>query len=228
MEIRDRMKKSEFWGAMILLGLHVVLFPVLLNLYAFKLQKYFSVAQLNFMYYSLSTVLVFAYLGRFLRRSFDVLLDNILRCLKYFALAWLVYYGLALVVSPLLGLINAADVNANDENVLTMLDSERGVVMAMTVFLAPLVEECIFRGGLFCGLQDKSRVLAYGVSIAAFCIYHVWQYALINMDLAYLIYALQYVPAAVALCWCYDKSGSIWTSIAFHMAFNFMSLKLVM
>lgn len=53
-----------------------------------------------------------------------------------------------------------------------------------------------------------------------FCLYHVWQYAVLLWDASYLLLAIQYIPAAVVLCRIYERSGSIWTSIFFHMSVN--------
>ena len=41
------MKKSEFWGAMIMFALHVLLFPVLISLFMIRWPHVLSSAQLN-------------------------------------------------------------------------------------------------------------------------------------------------------------------------------------
>ena len=218
----EYLKKSEFWGAMILLSLHVILFPVVLNLVVLFFPDAFSLATMNLLYYVVSAVLSFVFLGGFLRRSFDTLLDNTFRCVSSFALGWVLYFVLAFVAGFILQALSLNDLNPNEETIEQLLEQQRNYIVVMTVFLAPIVEECIFRGGLFCGLHQKNRFLAYAVSIAAFSLYHVWQYALI--DPKYLLFALQYIPASFVLCWVYERSGSIWTSILFHMSFNAFTL----
>lgn len=218
----EYLKKSEFWGAMILLSLHVILFPVVLNLVVLFFPDAFSLATMNLLYYVVSAVLSFVFLGGFLRRSFDTLLDNTFRCVSSFALGWVLYFVLAFVAGFILQALSLNDLNPNEETIGQLLEQQRNYIVVMTVFLAPIVEECIFRGGLFCGLHQKNRFLAYAVSIAVFSLYHVWQYALI--DPKYLLFALQYIPASFVLCWVYERSGSIWTSILFHMSFNAFTL----
>jgi len=218
----EYLKKSEFWGAMILLSLHVILFPVVLNLVVLFFPDAFSLATMNLLYYVVSAVLSFVFLGGFLRRSFDTLLDNTFRCVSSFALGWVLYFVLAFVAGFILQALSLNDLNPNEETIGQLLEQQLNYIVVMTVFLAPIVEECIFRGGLFCGLHRKNRFLAYAVSIAAFSLYHVWQYALI--DPKYLLFALQYIPASFVLCWVYERSGSIWTSILFHMSFNAFTL----
>ena len=217
-------KKSEIWGALIMFALHVVLFPVLLNILVIVKPDMMSDTQLNLLYYCASFALTFVLLGKFLRRNFDSLLDNPWGSLKAFAIGWGIYFVLAVIVGVIMQAAGLTEENPNNEAIDSMLKQERGVMIAVTVFLAPVVEECIFRGGIFAGFYRKNRVIAYIVSIVLFSLYHVWQYAFAYGELRYLLLALSYVPASFALCWAYEKSGSIWTSIFFHMSFNLYAL----
>ncbi len=134
------------------------------------------------------------------------------------------YIALSFAAAYLLQLLNVTGDNLNEETVNTMLGDERGVIVAMTVFMAPVVEETLFRGGLFCGLYPRSRAAAYLVSMTLFCLYHVWQYAVLLQDVSYLLLAIQYIPAAFVLCFIYRRSGSIWTGIFFHMSVNALAV----
>ena len=100
-------------------------------------------------------------------------------------------------------------------------------MIAVAVFMAPLVEECLFRGVLFGAIRPRSRFWAYAVSIAAFALYHVWQYAFMYQDARLLLSALRYVPVSAALAFCYEQTRSIWPPVFFHMFINAMSLTLV-
>ncbi len=221
--MRDRLKTRELWGIMLLLALHVFVLPLLMT--AAQLFWHFdfgglSSSQINLAYYGFGILLAFAVAGKYLRRSFDSLLDNAFGALKSFLLAWLIYYGLLMALALITAQIPFFDNNNPNQSAITdMAVENRGIIIAMTVFMAPVVEEVIFRGGVFCGLYHRSRGLAYVISIAAFSLYHVWQYALFGGP-ALLLFAVQYIPASFALCWCYEKSGSIWTSIFFHMSVN--------
>lgn len=219
--MRDRLKKSEFWSAMVLLVLHVAVFPIALSMLVLAKPDLMTNAQINLLYYAVTTLLVFLFLGKYLRRSFDGLVDEPLRCVWTFVLGWIVYFLLSMAATFFLSAlgVDTAD-NLNEEAVGSMLGSERGLMIAMTVFLAPIAEESLFRGGIFCGLYPKSRIAAYIVSVVLFCLYHVWQYAVALWDASYLVMAIQYIPAAVVLCWVYERSGSVWTNIFFHMSVN--------
>ena len=189
--MRDSLKKSEFWSAMILLVLHMAVFPIALSLLMAAKPDLLSASQMNFIYYALSLLLVALFLGKFLRRSFDGLVDAPGRCLTSFALGWVAYIALGMIATYALKVLDINTDNLNEQTISTMLSSDRGIIIAMTVFLAPIVEESIFRGGLFCGLHQKSRVAAYAASIVMFCLYHVWQYAVLLWDASYLLCAIQ-------------------------------------
>ena len=213
---------------MIMIALQVLLFPTLLGILVAVRPGLLSESQMNLVYYCTSAVLTFVLLGKFLRRNFDSLLDNLWGSLVAFVVGWGIYFVLALAFGLLIKALGIGEDNPNNSAIEEMLEQDRGIIIAMTVFRAPIVEECIFRGGLFCGLYRKNRYLAYVVSIVLFSVYHVWQYALAAQDISYLLYAISYIPASVALCWAYERSGSIWTSIFFHMSFNAYALTVTM
>ena len=95
-------------------------------------------------------------------------------------------------------------------------------MIAATVFLAPIVEEAIFRGALFGLLRHKNRAAAYAVSALAFCLYHVYSQAL--TDPRELLFILEYLPAGLLLARCYERTDSLWGSILLHALNNGVAL----
>lgn len=228
MVFNDRLKISEFIGAMVVLLLHSVLIPRMVVYVAVFLGIGMSVAQLNLVCYFASFLLIVLFMHGYLRRSLDNFLDHPLHCLKcvFTALGVCIVLNIAvnLLLPTLLDKLELVSSNPNQTTVETLFDKDRRVMAVMAVLLAPMVEEPIFRGGIFCPLRRRSRVLAYVVTVLIFGMYHIWSYMLSERDLRYLVYILQYIPGGVALCWSYDKSGSIWTAILFHMSYNALSL----
>ena len=101
------------------------------------------------------------------------------------------------------------------------------MIIVAAVLLAPIVEETLFRGALFGTLRGRNRLLAYAVSALAFAVYHMWQYFIAGFEWQMLLFLLQYIPPSIALCWCYEKSGSIWAPITLHALVNFMSIQML-
>lgn len=222
--MRDRLSRGELTAAITILILHAVALPVGLSIYVSLNPSGMTEAQMNLAYYVISLALVALFLGRYLRRSFDSLADAPFRALSSFALGWCVYMLMSIVAAYVIQAIGFDTDNLNQGAINDMLDSDRGATVAMTVFIAPVVEESLFRGGLYCGLRPKGKLLAYVVSGALFCLYHVWQYAVALGDATYLLMAVQYIPAAFVLCWVYERSGSVWTAIFFHMSVNALAV----
>ena len=93
-----------------------------------------------------------------------------------------------------------------------------------TVFLAPPVEECLFRGLLFSTIHQKSRFLAFAVSALAFALVHVSGYLSYYGALGSLLLLLQYLPAGLALGWAYEKADTILAPMVIHMVINAISM----
>lgn len=221
-EFNNHMTKRQTILGFVYLPIHVFLLPLLLG----RLLPEMDVAELNLLYFGISAVLVLLIFFSHLRAHFDNFLDRkgwcLLTILMTLGLDYVLSYAVTLVAMllPMLG-----EENPNDMAVMDMLGAASGAVKACSIFLAPIVEEVLFRGVIFGSLRSRSRVWAYVLSIAIFALLHVWQYALAAADWTILLYVLQYIPVSFALCWCYERSGSIWCPIAFHMLINAMSFK---
>ena len=230
-KLTERLETHEQWGLIALLVLHVVTLPLLI----FSGMNWWdwdffglSTAGINAAYYLIDLVMCFFFAGSYLRRSFDSLLDHPVDGLLAVAFGFVMYYLLNLAVNLLCMPFDFfQQVNPNQSNLTDIARQSRGTIIAMTVLMAPIVEETAFRGGIFCGLYHKNRLLAYVVCVAAFALYHVWQGAFLQNDPSYLLFAVRYLPASVALCWCYDRGGSLWACIALHMLINSLSLVLM-
>lgn len=98
------------------------------------------------------------------------------------------------------------------------------VTVIVYVLLMPIAEEVLYRGLLFGTIKQRHRVLAYVITVVVFALSSVWPLAISAGDLRYFWNALEYVPMALALCWCYDKGGSIYTPIILHWVIHAVTL----
>ncbi len=219
----SRQTRGEAVAALVYLPLHAVLLPLLLSFLLLNFFPESSTAVFNLIYYALGAVYMLCFELRFLRRDFDPLCDRPIRCLTEVFIGYGLMLGMNLAVNLGLSLLPAD--NPNNAAVMDMAGSELGTVSAMAVFLAPLVEELMFRGAVFGRLRRRSRALAYGASMLLFSVYHVWSFAL--LDPRQLIYLVQYLPASFVLCRCYERTDSIWGPIFLHMLINGISLSVI-
>lgn len=222
----NTMPKPQRIAGWIYLPLHIVVIPLLVGILAVYVpilgvtEKNADLV-CNIVYYALGFAFCLIAFWGYLRGAFDILLDNIGKNLFMIFLAYIIYIMLGYVAGTLLMIIESGQViNPNNEYITTISEENYKATLALTVFIAPVVEEILFRGLVFGSIRAKSRVWAYATSIILFSVYHVWQYALVGMDASLLLYAIQYVPAAYALAWLYERTNCIWMPIFMHMIIN--------
>ena len=159
--------------------IHAVVLPLTLGMLLLAvLGELPSDVTCNVLYYLCGLVFTLIAMWRFLRRSFDTMVGSILRCLGMMFAAYGIDVLLSLVLQLGTSLIGELPVPNNDAVTgLARTDYKR--MIAVAVLMAPLVEECLFRGVVFGTIRPKSRFWAYAASIALFSLYHVWQYVLV-------------------------------------------------
>ena len=183
-----------------------------------------SAALQNVIYYYVLfavTVLIF---HKFLARTCRNLADNLGGACRMLLVGLVALYGLNELAYRLTNLIITNRTNLNDTAISAQMDSAPYMTLLIVVLLAPFVEEVLFRGLVFGNLKGKSRPVAYVVSCALFALLHVWQFAVVHQDVTYFLLMLQYLVPGVVLAWAYDRSGTLWTSIALHALANALSV----
>lgn len=218
---RSRMSRGETAAALGWLPVHILVLPMLLLL----LSPGISGADLNFWVYAIGALVLVPCCFRFLRRDFDRVCEQPGKILLQLALGWFLLVVSSRIVDYFMVLLQdlvPPEDNPNQAALEDLALQERGKIVAMSIFLAPLAEELMFRGGVFGLLRRWGRIPAYVGAVLVFAVYHVWQYAV--FDPRCWIFLLQYLPASWVLCRCYEKTESIWTPILFHMLNNALSL----
>lgn len=212
--------KREAVCVLAYLPVHAALLPLLLG--RLTAEGTLTEAQANFALYAVGVIYMLAAAWNFLRRDFHMLCDR-----PFFTAVEIIYsYGLMLLFNFFVGLcLSAAKLadNPNNTAVAALAREDYGTVAAMAVFLAPIVEELIFRAGVFTLLRRRSRTAAYAASMLLFSLYHVWGYGI--QDARCWLYIVQYLPASWLLARLYDRTDSIWSCIFFHMLVNGVSVK---
>ena len=109
------------------------------------------------------------------------------------------------------------------QEISAQIEDAPHMTLLIVIFLAPFVEEVLFRGLVFGNLRRKSAAVGYLVSCLLFALLHVWQFAVVNRDITYFLLMLQYLVPGLVLAWVYDRTGTLWTSIGLHAAANALS-----
>lgn len=218
---------QRVWG-LIYLPLHILVLPLFLNMLQFFLPGGLDEVTANIIYYGLGFVFCLSLMWKFLRAAYDRLCDNKLLNIIAFISGFFSYYFLSIISSAiLLAIVGDGYFNLNQESVKELAESSPNAMLGLAVFLAPVVEEVLFRGVLFGSIRRKNRLAAYIITILVFGIYHVWQSVLVTMDWRTLVYLLQYIVPGFVLCRMYERTSCIWIPIFMHMAINMIAMLLV-
>ena len=183
-----------------------------------------SPAMENMIYYyvlfAVTVVIFHAFLGRTTRYLFD----RFALVGKTIVAGMVAHYGFNELVYRLVNLVISSRTNLNDTTISAQIDDAPRSTLLIVIFLAPFVEEVLFRGLVFGNLKNKGRLMAYAVSALLFALLHVWQFAVNHQDVTYFLVMVQYLVPGVVLAWAYEHSGTLWTAIGVHAAVNALSV----
>lgn len=178
----------------------------------------------NILFYYLLFAVTLLLFHRFLWNTTRVFFENLNGALVTLCVSLLLFYGANELFYRVANVLMGSRVNLNDVTIAAQVNSAPRMTGLIVIFLAPFVEEVLFRGLVFGGLRASGRVLAYVISCALFAFLHVWTFALSNWDLSYFVLMLQYLVPGFVFAWAYDRSGTLWTSILLHGLVNALSM----
>lgn len=181
------------------------------------------VAEANVIYYLFLFIITLFVFWGFLRKDLEQLLDWLPENLFGVVLGLALAGGAALLLRQ----IPFLPVNPISRQYAEEFAAAPTATLVLILVLIPVVEETLYRGLFFGQLRGYSRTLAMWVSILFYTLAHVWRYALEVGDILYLLpLALLSLPMSIALTWCYDNGGSVWSCVVLHGALNGLSLLL--
>ena len=217
-------------GALFLLYLLVLpfvttpLFRGLEQLLGFDLTAHTENVIYYYVLFALTLVIFWIYIGR----TTGYFMSSTLPTLGTIALGLVGFYGLNELSYRVLELLWDGHVNLNDVAISAQVNDAPRSTFLIVVFLAPFVEEVLFRGYVFGNLREKNRTAAYIVSCALFAFLHVWQFAVVEQSLSYFLQMLQYLAPGLVFAWCYEKSGTLWGAIIPHAFVNALAVWQIM
>ena len=180
---------------------------------------------INIVYFSVNLAAVLLIFHGFLRQPFFA--GRFWNFVQSLVLGFALYYAGTWALQFALTKLAPGFTIYNNETISTLISDNQYVMMAVTVFVAPIIEETLVRGLVFGSIQPTSRVMAYIVSAALFTLMHNWQYFTLYPAGKVLLSCIPYLPASVALAWTYEKAGTIWASISLHAIVNALSFGLL-
>jgi len=174
-------------------------------------------------YYALfaATLLIFY---RYILNTTRRFLNALERTASTVCIGLLVFYGANELLYRVFRALFHSAANLNDMAITAQVNAAPRTTALIVIVLSPFVEEVLFRGLVFGGLKEKSRVIAYTVSCLLFAFLHVWTFALSSGDMSYFVLMLQYLVPGLVFAWAYDHAGNLWASMLLHAAVNALSM----
>ncbi len=212
------MTKKETVLGWCLMAAQLLVLPVAMVLLDAVLGLGLSEAMMNIILYSVCLVLTLGVFHRFLLHSARIALAAPLKCLRWAALGLGIYYLGSAVLSYIIVLIDPTFANINDQSIGAMAGEHYTLISVAIVLMVPITEETLYRGLLL--RAAKTRFGGYALSMAVFAAIHVLGYIGYAEPLTLVLCFVQYLPAGFALCWAYERAGTIWAPIIMHMTVN--------
>ena len=142
--------------------------------------------------YGLAAVFTALAFGKRLFAHYNIWVDNAGRVLLTLVKSFLLFLGLTAVLSLLLPMAVIEEmVNPNNEALMSLTGTDFRVTHALAIFIAPIVEETLFRGVVFGTLRPKYPFAAYAVTCLVFAGAHLWQF--VGQDAMLWLYLLEYL-----------------------------------
>lgn len=222
------MTKQEITGGIIFAPFYLLLFSLLIQF----LSRWFSLeltkAQMSLGYYILCAAGVLFVFRRFLAENLLIMWERPGRSVFGLLISLLCYYALILIFDALLEivlLVSSTDFyNRNDASLISDFSNGPALLLFISLILAPLTEECIFRGLIYSNLMRKSHALAVLVTAGCFSAIHVIPYVAEMTVLQTVISTLIYFPATIVLCEAYRRTDTIFCPMLVHTCINLISL----
>ena len=180
---------------------------------------------LNLIYFVVNLAVVLIIFRRFLRQRFFG--SSFWNFVQAVILGFVLYYVCTRLIEFAVTKLAGDFTIYNNETVESLISENKYVMLAVSVILAPIIEETLIRGLVFGSLHHTSRVLAYLMSCFIFVLMHNWQYFGLYPAEKILLSCLPYIPAAVALGWTYEKADTLWAAVTLHALINAMSYGLL-
>ncbi len=218
------LSKTEFIRGIYMLIAQQLVLPQLLAVIAVAFHITLTSATLNFVYFLINYLAAIVIFRKFLWAELDIALSNTTLVLSSAVIGYGIYYVLSTGIAYLIGWIDPDFSNLNDANIGSMSQQQFALMAVGTVILVPPAEELLFRGVLFNRIYEKRPIIACVISVVSFSLVHLIGYVGQYTPLAFFLAFLQYLPAGIALCFAYIRSGTIFAPILIHTFVNALAM----
>lgn len=183
-----------------------------------------SQVQINFLFFCINFGAVAVIFRKYLLAQARLVPDLIWKILSIAGAGFVAYWLLNILLTRVLLALDPGFASVNDVTVQRLVREDFFLMFLGSVILVPITEECLFRGLVFRGIYDRSRTLAWVISVALFAAVHVTGYVGAYPFWKLVLCFVQYIPAGICLAGAYRLSGSLLSPILIHALVNFVGM----
>ena len=143
--------------------------------------------------------------------------SNMFFCFKVEIFAMFLQVVMAILISKV------APTNTNQNLCNQNLTNDILITVIIAVFLAPFVEELVFKYIIFKSISKKYKIGAYLITGLCFGMLHCL-HGLLSGDFAQLMLIFVYFIPAVIECYVYKKTDNIFYLLIMHMIWNAVAI----
>lgn len=217
-------EQSLGWGYY---AFQLILLQFVMTFVLLLMRIYPSTLVFNVIYFSINFLATILIYHEFLYQSVKKAISVWQSVLSHSVLGLVLYWTMNTLVYYIIQAIYPAYYNMNNSAISYMAQGNFSLLLLGTVFLVPVAEETVYRGLMFGCLYNKSKILAYGVSVVAFSLIHIVLYIPDMTLMHFLMSFLQYLPAGIVLAWVYGRTDTIVTPILMHTLINLFGIFVV-
>ncbi len=132
-------------------------------------------------------------------------------------------YGVGIIGGLLTSLLGGASTSENQAIISAVIRTSPVVMAITTIFLAPILEELIFRGIIFSWLYEVHPVIAHLLTAFIFSFMHIMN-AVLSGNSAEWLQIFSYFLMALVFSYLYEKRNNIFVPMITHVMNNLISV----
>ncbi len=144
---------------------------------------------------------------------------------KAYALLYATNFVTSLLVAFILG---SSESSANQSGIETIMDVAPVIMFICVVFVAPILEELVFRGLIFRVFRNKSVIAAHAISAFLFGFMHCAEEIIMYQNFSEVVQMLPYIAMGLVFSLAYEKYKTIGVPIYMHMLNNFVACLVIL
>lgn len=222
--MKNNMNVSESVLGWFYLFFHIFLLPYLARWANTQLPAPMSNAWLSLFYHGISFMVLLMICHNFLATAASNTTKSGAQWLRAVCIGFCIFYTCNAMMDFFLPRWFDEYMKVNNATLESLMKLDFLPMSIGVIFLAPIVEEILYRGILFRTLFNWNKTAGYVIATMIYAAIQIIAYAGGSDPFTLFLFFLQFIPSGFALAWTYANSDNIFAPIFIHMVMNAMGV----